>query len=63
MYRFNQVTYDAKTSSATYGPGLPWDDVYSALDKHNVTVAGGRVTGVGAAGFTMGGGKSFSRCI
>lgn len=60
MYRFNEVTYDAKSGSATFGPGLIWDDVYTALDNFDVTVAGGRVTGVGAAGFTLGGGKNSS---
>ncbi len=56
MYRFSDVTYDSSTSTATIGTGLVWDDVYSALEPHNVNVVGGRVTGVGVAGFTLGGG-------
>ena len=36
-----------------------WDDVYTALEPYNVNVVGGRVTGVGVAGFTLGGGYSW----
>ena len=36
-----------------------WDDVYSALAPHNVNVVGGRTSGVGVAGFTLGGGYSW----
>ena len=56
MARFNQVTYRAETSTADIGTGLIWDEVYSALEPHGVSVAGGRVSGVGVAGFTLGGG-------
>ncbi|KAG6908218.1 hypothetical protein DXG01_005690 [Tephrocybe rancida] len=41
------------------GAGLVWDDVYTALEPHGVTVVGGRVSGVGVAGFMLGGGYSF----
>ncbi len=57
MTRFNQVTYHAETSTVDIGTGLVWDDVYSALEPYGVSVAGGRVTGVGVAGFTLGGGE------
>lgn len=59
MYRFSEVTYDANSSTATIGAGLIWDDVYTALAPFGVTVVGGRVTGVGVAGFTLGGGPSY----
>ena len=39
------------------GAGLIWDDVYKALEKEGVNVIGGRVTGVGVAGFILGGGE------
>ncbi|KAH9930868.1 FAD-binding domain-containing protein [Fomitopsis serialis] len=42
-----------------YRRGNIWDDVYSALEPYSVNVVGGRVTGVGVAGFTLGGGFSF----
>jgi FAD/FMN-containing dehydrogenase len=57
MSRFRQIEYDAQKQSVVVGAGLKWDDVYAALDLHNVTVVGGRVSGVGVAGFTLGGGK------
>ncbi|EIW78113.1 FAD-binding domain-containing protein [Coniophora puteana RWD-64-598 SS2] len=59
MYRFSQVTYDASSETAVIGTGLIWDDVYTALEPYNVNVVGGRVTGVGVAGFTLGGGYSW----
>ncbi|KAH9834776.1 uncharacterized protein C8Q71DRAFT_766331 [Rhodofomes roseus] len=59
MARFNNVTYDASAGTATIGAGLIWDDVYAELEPYNVNVVGGRVTGVGVAGFTLGGGFSF----
>ncbi|KAF8069311.1 FAD-binding domain-containing protein [Lyophyllum atratum] len=59
MSRFSEVTYDAATQTAVIGAGLIWDDVYAALAPHNVNVLGGRVTGVGVAGFTLGGGYSW----
>ncbi|KAJ7734444.1 FAD-binding domain-containing protein [Mycena metata] len=59
MKRFSSVTYDKKTQTADIGPGLVWDDVYAALEPHGVIVAGGRVSGVGVAGFTLGGGYNW----
>ncbi|KUI58323.1 Bifunctional solanapyrone synthase [Cytospora mali] len=55
----NQVLYDAASSSATFGPGLRWDAVYSALDPYNVSLVGGRVMDVGVGGLTLGGGLSY----
>ncbi|KAL0573769.1 hypothetical protein V5O48_008184 [Marasmius crinis-equi] len=59
MSRFNQVTYDTQSQTAVIGAGLIWDDVYEALAPHNVNVLGGRVSGVGVAGFLLGGGYSW----
>ncbi|KAF8156106.1 FAD-binding domain-containing protein [Crassisporium funariophilum] len=59
MYRFSDVIYDAPSQTVQIGPGLIWDDVYAALEPHNVNVVGGRVTGVGVAGFILGGGYSW----
>ena len=56
MTRFNEVNYDARSETVQVGAGLVWDDVYSALEPHNVSVVGGRVSGIGVAGFTLGGG-------
>ncbi|KAF9556645.1 FAD-binding domain-containing protein [Agrocybe pediades] len=59
MSRFSDVKYNAHSQTAEIGTGLIWDDVYAALEAHNVSVVGGRVSGVGVAGFTLGGGYSW----
>lgn len=58
MSRFKQVEYNAQRQEVVIGAGLIWDDVYAALDPLNVTVAGGRASGVGVAGFILGGGAT-----
>ncbi len=57
MYRFNNVAYDPESETANIGTGLIWDDVYAALAPYNVSVLGGRVSGIGVGGFLLGGGK------
>ncbi|KAA1474560.1 FAD dependent oxidoreductase, partial [Dentipellis sp. KUC8613] len=59
MARFSEVTYHESSQTADIGPGLVWDDVYAALEPHNVSIVGGRLPGVGVAGFTLGGGLSY----
>ncbi|KAK0199347.1 FAD-binding domain-containing protein [Desarmillaria ectypa] len=59
MTRFNEVTYDAATQTAVIGAGNIWDDVYEILDAQGVNVLGGRISGIGVAGFTLGGGYSW----
>ncbi|KAJ6583298.1 hypothetical protein B0H10DRAFT_886542 [Mycena sp. CBHHK59/15] len=59
MSRFSGVTYNKARGTVTVGSGLIWDDVYEALAPHGVNVVGGRVSGVGVAGFTLGGGYSW----
>ncbi|KAF5337648.1 hypothetical protein D9758_013014 [Tetrapyrgos nigripes] len=57
MSRFSDVNYDANAQTVEIGTGLIWDDVYNILIPQGVNVVGGRVSGVGVAGFTLGGGK------
>ncbi|EPS94063.1 hypothetical protein FOMPIDRAFT_1020237 [Fomitopsis schrenkii] len=59
MSRLNAIEYDASTGTVAIGAGNVWDDVYAALQPHGVNVVGGRVTGIGVAGFTLGGGYSW----
>jgi FAD/FMN-containing dehydrogenase len=56
MTRFNQVVIDKTASLVEVGAGLIWDDVYKKLDGTGLNVVGGSVSGVGVAGFTLGGG-------
>lgn len=57
MSRFSGVTYHANSQTVDVGSGLIWDDVYAALEPYGVNVVGGRVTGIGVAGFSLGGGE------
>ncbi|KAL1673687.1 hypothetical protein EV122DRAFT_254991 [Schizophyllum commune] len=59
MTRFSEITYDEETETATVGAGLIWDDVYAALDPLGRGAVGGRVPGIGVAGFILGGGYSW----
>ncbi|KAK0229786.1 hypothetical protein EDD85DRAFT_123625 [Armillaria nabsnona] len=59
MTRFKDITYDLKTQTVVIGAGNIWDDVYKALDARGVNVLGGRVSEIGVAGFTLGGGYSW----
>ena len=56
MNRFAEVKYNPGSQTADIGAGLIWDDVYAALEPHGVNIVGGRTSGVGVAGFTLGGG-------
>lgn len=62
MSRFNEVTYNATAQTAIIGAGLNWDDVYTVLDPLGVTVVGGRFSGVGVAGYSLGGGDTIGLC-
>lgn len=55
----NTTVYDAEANLARFQPGTRWGGVYGALEPHGVTVAGGRASSVGVAGFLTGGGNSF----
>lgn len=59
LSRFNATTYDGETKVAGVGTGARWLDVYVELEKHGVTVTGGRQGIVGVGGFALGGGNSW----
>ncbi|TDL26277.1 FAD-binding domain-containing protein [Rickenella mellea] len=59
MAKFNEIHFDASSNTVTLGTGLIWDEVYNKLNPMGVTVAGGRVMGVGNAGLSLGGGYSW----
>ncbi|KAI0809923.1 putative oxidoreductase [Xylaria sp. FL0064] len=46
-------------SSVSVGAGATWDLVYGELDPLGLSVAGGRVSGVGVGGLTLGGSISY----
>jgi FAD/FMN-containing dehydrogenase len=57
LTRLNAIDFDSASQTVAMGTGLLFDDVYAALAPHNVNVLGGRVTGIGVGGFTLGGGR------
>ncbi|PPR03987.1 hypothetical protein CVT24_008306 [Panaeolus cyanescens] len=59
MTRFSDINYKTSSKTAEVGMGLLWDDVYAALEAHNRTVVGGRASGIGVAGLSLGGGYSW----
>ncbi|KAI5824942.1 FAD-binding domain-containing protein [Schizophyllum commune Tattone D] len=59
MTRFSEITYNEESETAVVGAGLVWDDVYAALDPLGRGAVGGRVPGIGVAGFILGGGYSW----
>ncbi|KAI9465692.1 FAD-binding domain-containing protein [Lactarius psammicola] len=59
LARFNDTKVNYEDGTVEVGPGLTWDQVYTALDSTGVNVVGGRIPGVGVAGLTLGGGYSY----
>ncbi|KAH9833192.1 FAD dependent oxidoreductase [Rhodofomes roseus] len=59
MTRLSAIDYDSSSETVAVGAGNIWDDVYAALEPYGVNVVGGRVSGIGVAGFTLGGGYSW----
>ena len=52
----NSFELSADRKTASVGGGSIWsENVYPNLDPHNLTVAGGRIAGVGVGGFLTGG--------
>jgi hypothetical protein len=47
MANFTSVIYNEAAGTVSFGSGRTWDQIYTILEKDNVTVAGGRVPGVG----------------
>ena len=56
MLKITHVNLSGDKSYVDFGAGNVWDNVYNTLQGSGVNVVGGRVSGVGAAGFITGGG-------
>lgn len=55
----NGIELNAENSLVSVGVGSSWGSVYTQLDQHNLSVAGGRAFSVGVGGFSLGGGISY----
>lgn len=60
MREMKGVELSGDGSVARLGAGAVWSDVYRELVPRNLTVMGGRVTGIGVGGFITGGWSFFS---
>ncbi|KAH6632927.1 FAD binding domain-containing protein [Boeremia exigua] len=58
MENFKQANVAADKQTVDIGPGLRWVDVYTAVEKDGLSVAGGRMAPVGVPGLVLGGGIS-----
>ena len=59
LIRMGSVELSSDKKSVKVGAGARWLDVYSAVEKQDLGVVGGRVADVGVGGLTLGGGISF----
>ncbi|RYO28564.1 hypothetical protein AA0113_g10790 [Alternaria arborescens] len=57
--RMNKTTPSDDRKSVSFQPGQTWYDVYTKLEQYQLTIIGGRVSGVGVGGLTLGGGISY----
>ncbi|RYP93289.1 hypothetical protein DL770_000578 [Monosporascus sp. CRB-9-2] len=60
MRGFKGVTLSGDKSVVQIGVGETWATVYAELEKHGLTVAGGRVGRIGVAGFILGARTGFA---
>lgn len=54
----SSIDVNAADSTVSVGPAATWDAVFAKLDPLGLSVAGGRIAGVGVGGLTLGGGLS-----
>jgi len=55
LNNLNSITLSSDHKLASIGPGNRWADVYNYLLNYNLSVIGGRVSGIGVGGLTLGG--------
>jgi FAD/FMN-containing dehydrogenase len=56
----NDIILSPDHKAVSVGPGAKWEVIYEELEKHELTVAGGRAAGVGVGGLITGGNISLS---
>jgi FAD/FMN-containing dehydrogenase len=56
MTRFRDIVLNEEEETVEIGAGLTWTEVFSYLVPKGLNVVGGRIDGVGVAGFILGGG-------
>lgn len=58
MSAFNEIELSQDQTSVSIGAGQIWENVYQALQSAGLAVAGGRASGIGVGGLTLGGQSS-----
>jgi FAD/FMN-containing dehydrogenase len=59
LMKLKEIRVSEDKTQTSVGPGNTWFDVYSKLEPMGLSVIGGRVSGIGVGGLTLGGGISF----
>lgn len=59
LEQIDDITLSKDKKTVAVGPGNKWFDVYTTLQPAGLAVIGGRVSGIGVGGLTLGGGISF----
>lgn len=59
LANLSSIDVKVQDSTVSIGPAVTWDAVFAKLDPLGLSVAGGRVAGVGVGGLTLGGGISY----
>ena len=59
LSHMRKIEVEAGNARANVGPGVRWGDFYAAALPHGLCPAGGTVSSVGVAGFTLGGGSGW----
>ena len=57
LSRFNETNVNLECGTIDVGAGLSWDQVYAMIEPFGLNLVGGRITGVGVSGLTLGGGE------
>ncbi|KAJ7160981.1 hypothetical protein C8R46DRAFT_1038176 [Mycena filopes] len=59
LQKMSTISLSRDQKTVSIGPGSTWKMVYHTIGPQNLSTVGGRTSGVGVAGFLLGGGISF----
>lgn len=59
MAKLKSIEVDAEGRRAIVGAGVTWGELDAATQKHGLAITGGRISGTGVAGLTLGSGSGW----